>query len=69
MNVRDSLCFALTGLQSGGDSPPPGNLPNPGIKPRSPTLQADFLPCEPPGKPKQKIGAIISPGEVVLWKD
>ena len=26
-----------------------GNLPNPGIEPRSPTLQADSLPAEPPG--------------------
>ena len=25
-------------------------LPNPGIEPRSPTLQADFLPAEPQGK-------------------
>ena len=32
--------------------PPPGDLPNPGIKPRSPTLQADSLLSEPPGKPK-----------------
>ena len=32
--------------------PPPGDLPNPGIKCRSPTLQADSLPAEPPGKPK-----------------
>ena len=31
--------------------PPPGDLPNPGIEPRSPTLQADGLPSEPPGKP------------------
>ena len=31
-------------------SPPPGDLPNPGIKPRSPALQADALPSEPPGK-------------------
>jgi len=31
--------------------PPPRDLPNPGIKPRSPTLQADSLPSEPPGKP------------------
>ena len=31
--------------------PPPGDLPNPGIKPWSPTLQADSLPSEPPGKP------------------
>ena len=31
--------------------PSPGDLPNPGIEPRSPTLQADSLPSEPPGKP------------------
>ena len=31
---------------------PPGDLPNPGIEPRSPTLQADSLPFEPQGKPK-----------------
>ena len=30
--------------------PSPGNLPDPGIKPRSPPLQADSLPNEPPGK-------------------
>ena len=28
------------------------SLPNPGIKPRSPALQADSLPAEPQGKPK-----------------
>ena len=32
--------------------PSPGDLPNPGIEPRSPTLQADSLPAGPPGKPK-----------------
>ena len=32
--------------------PSPGDLPNPGIEPRSPTLQADSLPAEPQGKPK-----------------
>ena len=30
----------------------PGDLPNPGIKSRSPTLQIDSLPAEPQGKPK-----------------
>ena len=30
--------------------PPPGDLPKPVIKPRSPELQADSLPSEPPGK-------------------
>ena len=31
--------------------PPPGDFPNPEIEPRSPTLQADSLPSQPPGKP------------------
>ena len=31
--------------------PPPGDLPKPGIKPRSPALQADSLPSEPSGEP------------------
>ena len=29
---------------------PPGDLPNPGIEPGSPVLQADSLPSEPPVK-------------------
>ena len=32
------------------ESPVPGDLPDPGIEPRSPALQADALPSEPPGK-------------------
>ena len=32
--------------------PPQGDLPNPGTEPRSPALQVNFLPSEPPGKPK-----------------
>ena len=32
--------------------PNPGDLPNPGIESRSPTLQTDSLPPEPQGKPK-----------------
>ena len=31
--------------------PSPEGLPNPGIEPRSPSLQADSLPAEPQGKP------------------
>ena len=34
---------------SGLSFPSPGDLPDPGIVPRSPTLQADSLPTEPPG--------------------
>ena len=37
---------------SGQPFPSPGDLPNPGIEPRSPALQVDALPAEPPGKPK-----------------
>ena len=37
---------------SGKSFPSPGDLPNPGIKPRSPVLQGDTLPVEPQGKPK-----------------
>ena len=38
---------------------PPGDLPNPGIEPRSPTLQADSLLSEPPGKPKNtRVGSL-----------
>ena len=36
---------------SGLPFPSPGDLPNPGIKPRSPALQADSLLTEPPGPP------------------
>ena len=36
---------------SGLPCPPPGDLPSPGIEPRSPTLQAESLPTEPSGKP------------------
>ena len=37
-----------TGCWSG--LPSPGDLPDPGIKPRSPAFQADSLPTEPAGK-------------------
>ena len=39
-------------LELGSLSPSPGDLPNPGIEPRSPALQVDSLPAELPGKPK-----------------
>ena len=43
--------FSRQEYWSGLPCPPPGDLPNPGIEPRSPTLQADFSASEPPGKP------------------
>ena len=39
--------FSRPEYWSGEPFPSPGDLPNPGIEPRSPTLQADSLPAEP----------------------
>ena len=44
--------FSRPEYQSGYPFPSPGNLLNPGIEPRSLILQADSLPAEPQGKPK-----------------
>ena len=43
--------FSRQEYWSGLPFPSPGDLPDPGIKPRSPALWADTLPAEPPGKP------------------
>ena len=43
--------FSRQEYWSGLPCPSPGDLPNPGVEPRSPALQADCLPTEPPGKP------------------
>ena len=45
-----SMGFSRQEYWSGLPFPSPGDLPNPGNKPSSPTLQADSLPSEPPGK-------------------
>ena len=42
--------FSRLEYWSGLPFPSPGDLPNPGIKPGSPTLQAESLLSEPPGK-------------------
>ena len=44
--------FSRPEYWSGQPLPSPGDLPNPGIKPRSPAFQEDSLPAEPQGKPK-----------------
>ena len=49
-----SMGFSRREYWSGLPFPPPGNLPNAGIKPLSPeapALQVDFLATEPPGRP------------------
>ena len=55
-----SMEFSRQECWSGLPSPSPGDLPNPGIKPRSPALQVDSLPAEPKGKPKNTGVDILS---------
>ena len=50
-----SMGFSRQEYWSGLPLPSPGDLPDPGIEPRSPALQADALTSEPPGKPIWRI--------------
>ena len=47
-----SVEFSRPEYWSGEPFPSPGDLPNPGMESRSPTLQADSLPAEPQGSPR-----------------
>ena len=46
-----SIGFSRQEYWNGLPFPSPGDLPDPGIEPRSPILHADALTSEPPGKP------------------
>ena len=47
-----------------------GNLPNPGIEPRSPALRVDSLPAEPQGKPKNTgVGSLSFLQEIFLTQE
>ena len=48
--VPPSIGFFRQEYWNGLLFPSPGDLPNPGIEPRSPALRADVLTSEPPGK-------------------
>ena len=57
--------FSRPEYWSGEPFPSPGHLPNPGIEPRSPTLQEDSLLAEPQGKPKNTVvGSLSIPSPV-----
>ena len=49
LQAPPSMGFSRQECWSGLPFPSPGDLPNPGIEPRSPALQADTLTSEPPG--------------------
>ena len=63
-----SLGFSRQEFWSGLPCPPPGNLPNPGIEPKSPTLQVYSLPAEPPGKPNNLIMKSVKFSKVKGYK-
>ena len=57
--------FSRQEYWSGLPFPSPGDLPDPGIEPRSPALQADALTSEPPGKPFNREAGVIS--DILEW--
>ena len=50
-----SMGFSRQEYWSGLPFPSPGDLPNPGIEPGSPALEADALTSEPPNEEEKKI--------------
>ena len=61
LGILQARILAWVAVSSSGD------LPDPGIEPRSLALQTDSLPSEPPGKPhinihKEFPGALLQPG-------
>ena len=54
-----SMGFSQQEYWTGVPFPSPGDLSDPGIEPKSPSLQADSLPSEPAGKPKAPGAGLI----------
>ena len=63
-----SMGFSRQESWSGLPFPFPGDLSNPGIEPRSPTLEADALTSEPPGKSKCSQSYCLSSSHVWMWE-
>ena len=63
----DCMEFSRPECWSGKPFPSPGDLPNPGIEPRFPTLQADSLPAEPPAKGQRFPGTGPPPSFGLWW--
>ena len=58
-----SMGFSGQEYWSGLPFPSPGDLPDPGIEPRTPALQADTLPSKPAGNPHLTIRQITGKGQ------
>ena len=71
-----SMGFSRQEYWSGLPLPSPGDLPHPGMEPRSLALQAYALPSESPGKLRTEHGLMLSkednthlPGQHLAWKE
>ena len=65
-----SMDFSRPDYWSGQPFPSPGDLPNPGIKPRSLALQTDSVPAEPQGKPKNTgVGSLSLLQQIFLTQE
>ena len=60
--------FSRQEYWSGLPFPSPGDIPNPGIEPRSPALQEDSFPAQLPGKPYmfKTVGTEVKDRELIL---
>ena len=59
--------FSRQEYWSGLPCPPPGDLSNPGMEPRFPSMQVDSLPSDPPGKPMSTGVGSLSLLQGILW--
>ena len=70
LQAPPSMGFYRQQYWSGLPFPSPGNLPDPGIEPRSPALQVDSLPAEPQGKPKNTgVGSLSLLQQIFLTQE
>ena len=62
--------FSRPEYWSGQPFPSPGDLPNRGMEPRSPSLQVDSLPAEPQGKSKSTgVGSLSLLQQIFLTQE
>ena len=62
-----SMVFPRQEYWNGLPFPSPGDLPNPGMEPRSPALAGELFTTEPPGKPLEKVTSHF-PGGLAVWE-
>ena len=63
-----SMVFPRQEYWNGLPFPSPGDLPNPGMEPRSPALAGEFFTTEPPGKPLEKVTSHFPGGLACLGR-